>query len=172
LTVTRTRDGEVRIVERLSGRSGAITAIVFGIVIACLAALTTVRQVQWVRHHRHHADDYIGVAFVAAFALAEALLVVLVIHQTWRRTTLTADPHRVTLEFLGPFMPTWRREWATGEMGDIVPVTTKPNTGAQPRLCELQLRPPGMVISLFTDHLASELEPLAGDLNRAIGGGK
>ena len=77
------------------------------------------------------------------------LLAGLIIRNTWRRTTLTANAREVTLEFVLLFTQT-QAEAVT--------------------LAELRLRAPNTIGHLFTDHRAAELEPIQRELNRALAG--
>jgi hypothetical protein len=163
------RDGSVRIVETLAGRVVAIMAIVFGVFVAAVAGFGAVRETLWVLHHRHYPIDFLPPMIMALAAIAELVLGVFVIRNTWRHTTLTADRDRVTLAFTGPMQSPWRREWTCEEIGEVALVPTQAETDAI-RLAELRLRPRGLLINLFTDHRESELKDIAERLNRAIKG--
>jgi hypothetical protein len=163
------RDASVRIVETLSGREFAIIAIVFGVFVAAVAGFGAVRETLWVLHHRHYPIDFLPPMIMAVAALAELVLGVFVIRNTWRQTTLTADRERVTLTFTGPMQSPWRREWTCEEIGEVALISTQAETDAI-RLAEIRLRPRGLLINLFTDHRESELADIADRLNRAIKG--
>ena len=169
LAVTHERDGSVRVAESLAGRHGIMFPIAFGLFVACVAGYATFRETHWILHHRHKPIDFAIPVMMAMFGLVELLLTALVIRNTWRRTTLTANAERVTLEFAGPLMRTWRREWPTADVGAVVLTPTQSESDAV-RLAELQLRPPGLLVNLFTDHRAMELEAITRKLDRAMAG--
>jgi hypothetical protein len=169
LIISQTPEGEVRVLERLRGRHSAIAAVLFGAFFLISAGMSTVNQVQWVMRHRHWPSDWVVPGFLAILTIAEALLLAGVIQQTWRRTTLVASTLRVTLEFIGPLTRAQRHEWTVADVVEFIPVTTRQNPDGSV-LGELQLRPPGMLISLFTDHPLMEIQVLARLLNGAIMG--
>jgi hypothetical protein len=163
------RDGRVCVVETLAGRAGAIMAIVFGVFVAVVAGSGAVSETLWVLRHRHYPIDFLPPIIMTVTALAELVLGVFVIRNTWRQTTLTADRERVTLTFTAPLQSRWRREWTCEEIGEVALVSTQAEMDAI-RLAELRLRPRGLLINLFTDHRESELKDIADRLNRAIKG--
>ncbi len=141
------------VTERLSGRAEAVAAILFALfvlavmidVMMSLPALLLVLGAIW---------------------LIEASLIVAVIHNTWRTTTLHADSSRITLRFKTPL--TRRREisWAVADIEGILVLTTSADGG----LAEIEIRPvAGAPAKLFTDHRQIDLNPIAADLHNVIG---
>lgn len=170
LTVTHGPDGSQRIVEQLAGQVlPTLFAAAFGVFVAWIAGSATVRETAWILRHRHTVFDFIMPGIMGLSAAAELVLAVLIIRNTWRRTTLTVNAERVVLEFTAPFTRATRREWATAEVGDIILLPTQDQADAT-KLAELQLRAPGAIVHLFTDHREAELEAIARKLNRAMSG--
>src|SRR5688500_4694799 len=170
LTVTHGPDGSVRVVERLEGQvSAAVFASAFGLFVACVAVAGVVHETRWILRHRHGLLEVMLVGILTFSALAELVLAGLVVRNTWRRTTLTADTARVTLEFIAPFMRRWYRTWELAEVQGVVLLLTQGGADAV-RLAELQVRVPGSIVHLFTDHRANELETIERKLKRAMTG--
>ncbi|MGB7156889.1 MAG: hypothetical protein WBD40_02415 [Tepidisphaeraceae bacterium] len=169
LAVTQDPRGEVRVVETLRGKDQALFGIVFGIAVTLIVTVVTSREVLHATRHDPKLIDFLLPAILAVLVATMLMLIVLIIRQTWRRTTLTADAERITLEFVAPLMRTWRREWPNADVGEVVVFTTQAEADAV-RLAELQLRPPGVIIHLFTDHRELQLRELAEQMRRAMAG--
>ena len=100
--------------------------------------------------------------------IAEIIVLLLVINNTWRQTVFEARRDSLLLTFTAPFGKN-RYEWGASQVEDIRVELT---TGAQHRnsLGELEVHLAGLpLVKLFSDHPASELQDLARRLRPAIG---
>ena len=169
LSITTDADGSARVLETLRAHPWPLFAICFGVLVTCVLLAGAARETLWLLDHRHIAADFIMPVLVAVMAVVELRLVILVIRNTWRRTILVVGTRWISLEFRGPLKRRWRREWPTDEVGEIALLPTQSEPDAV-RLAELQLRPQGLLINLFTDHRAMDLEDILAQLNRARAG--
>ena len=159
-------DGTVRVVETLTGHGTAVFALAFGLGIAFFVGFTVWTEMARTLRRSPDAFQLVATLILVASLIAELVLTVLIVRQTWGRTELAVGPRKTTLEFSGPLTRKWRREWANDQMGGIVLAPTETAEHAT-RLAELQLRPPGMMINLFTDHRESTLAEILVRLNAA-----
>jgi hypothetical protein len=145
--------GKVMVIEYLRGKADAIGGIVFaGLMLAYLGLFClTVRNATWV---------------LGPFWLAEAGVLLLVIHQTWRRTLLTVTAESIDLTFTSPFT-TKRYQWPTIDLAVVrAMVTANPNS-ARP-LGELRIElASGGEVHLFSDHKLSQIDEIVAAI-RAI----
>jgi hypothetical protein len=144
----------VRVIETLSGRAGAIGAMGFAICVLVQMAWTmaTTRHVAWV---------------LGPLALIEIVLLVMVVHQTWRKTLLSATPGGIELTFTSPLS---RRAyaWPAVDIANVTSIVTANHTSYSP-LAELRIQLfSGGEAQLFTDHPLREVEPIAAAIRRAI----
>jgi hypothetical protein len=120
------------------------------------------------RYHMTTEDRAFMLGVPAMVGVMEILVFLLVINNTWRRTTLKARRDSMMLTFVAPF-GTRRYEWDASRIEDI---RIRPTTTAEHRnsLGELEIRISGhSMVKLFTDHSAAELHELAGRLREAVG---
>jgi hypothetical protein len=168
LTLNHGVGGSVTVVEQLKGEApGAVFATAFALFVAWTAGSVTVGQTKWVLRHRHTTGDFVVLAILAAAVVAELLLAALIIRNTWRRTTLSADADGLTLEFAAPFMRRRRHHWPREDVQDVALSVTQMQADAE-GLGEIQIRATGTVVHLFTDHRVVELEPIERELDRAL----
>jgi hypothetical protein len=110
-----------------------------------------------------------SIAAIDRSRLAESLVMLLVIHQTWRRTLLTVTAAELRLEFTSPF---YRKEyrWEAGNVADVVGVVTANAQSVDP-LAELRIQiSSGQDLHLFTDHRAGQIDDLVTAVNRVRAG--
>jgi hypothetical protein len=159
-------DGTVRVVETLTGHGTAVFALVFGLGVASFVGFTV--WTEMARALRRSPDTFqlVATLILVASIIAELVLTVLIVRQTWGRTELAVGRGKTTLEFSGPLTRKWRRAWPNEQLGEIVLAPTQTAEDVT-RLAELQLRPPGMMINLFTDHRQSTLAEILRRLNAA-----
>jgi hypothetical protein len=163
IEVVMERDGVV-VREWLQAKAGAIVAMViavftFGMLV--IAATTP-------SHYRLSMGDRIfQAALPGVVGIAEIIVLLLVINNTWRQTVFEARSDSLLLTFIAPFGKR-RYEWGASQVEDIRVELT---TGAEHRnsLGELELHLAGLpLVKLFSDHPAAELQDLAGRLRLAI----
>lgn len=104
----------------------------------------------------------------AALWIAEVVVFLMVINNTWRRTVLEARHDAVLLRFTAPFGDR-RYEWGASEVEDIRMESTTA-AGDRNSLGELEIHLAGLpLVKLFTDHPTVELDALAARLRQAVG---
>ena len=166
----RQDEAGVTVTETLSGRGGAVGAIVFAVMTLLMLGGTGVAQL---RQSRSFEADGVTVAFIAIVWLSELAVLLVVINNTWRRTVLSVGAGSFALHFLAPFS---RREyaWPLERMEDVRVVRTSESSplrtwGAPAPLGELLLLPVGeRAVALFTDHREGELHGIAQALRAAL----
>ena len=144
--------------EWLQARGSAFAGICFALFI--LAYLGTIAV---------YSRDRPVAAVLMFFWLTEALVMLLVIHQTWRRTLLTVTAAELRLEFTSPF---YRKEyrWEAGNVADVVGVVTA-NAQTFEQLAELRIQiSSGLDVRLFTDPPAGQIDDLVTAVNRVRAG--
>lgn len=166
LEVRDERDGVV-VSEWLEAKAGAIAAIAMGVVSLVVLPWATIAAA---RHAgRMDMATWIIMAGVpAAVWIAEIVVFLMVINNTWRRTVLEARADAVLLRFGAPFGER-RYEWGASQVEDVRMEST---TTAADRnsLGELEIHLAGLpLVKLFTDHPAGELTELAARIRRATG---
>jgi len=152
--VCQIEPGQLVVQEWLQARGSAFAGICFALFI--LAYLGTIAV---------YSHDRPVAAVLMFFWLTEALVMLLVIHQTWRRTLLTVTAAELRLEFTSPF---YRKEyrWEAGNVADVVGVVTA-NAQTFEQLAELRIQiSSGQDVHLFTDHPAGQIDDLVTAVNR------
>jgi len=140
--------GRMMVIESLRGKDGAIGAIVFaGFMLGYLGLFCIeIRGAAWV---------------LGPFWLAEAVVLVLVIHQTWRRTLLTVTAETIDLKFTSPFMSK-PYQWPTIDLSEVLTKVTANPKSVRP-LGELRMQfASGGEVHLFSDHPLKEIDAIAG----------
>jgi hypothetical protein len=144
---------QLTIIETLEGRGGAIGAIIYAIFMLIYLGYVTVT----VR----------GAGLVGIFWLIEATLLVMVIHQTWRKTMLTVTDTVVCLKFTSPIMRKMY-QWPAVQVRDVLAVVTA-NTNSGNPLAELRISlESGQELHLFSDHRAGEIDDLVVGIREAL----
>jgi hypothetical protein len=144
---------EIVISETLQGREGAVGAIIF----SCFTLLVLAGTV--VEPNGFRRMGPIGLAIPGGLALSELTVMLLVIHQTWRRTLLTVRFEEMLLAFSSP-MYRKRYRWTGNDIADMLLVQTA-NNDTPRALAELCItRCVGGEIHLFTDHPLPEIKSL------------
>jgi hypothetical protein len=156
--VCQVEPDRLTVMERLEARGGAIEGICFAIfMLFYLGAIIP------------ESRDWSVAVVVGMFWLAEATVMMLVIHQTWRKTLLTAEPAELRLKFTSPL---YRKEyrWPAREIVDLKSVVTANAQSVDP-LAELRIQiSNGQDLRLFTDHRVGQIDDLAVALGRALRG--
>lgn len=160
-------DGKgVRIVETLAGRSGAIAAMVFAVVVLLEWALVCYGIY---KPGRRLSDQLSDLLWAAVPWLGYLALLLAVVHQTWRKTILQVDRQRVLLQFVSPLRQVCYR-WPAEQVLQIQPAITFMAQNAWP-VGELRLHlASGGRVHLFTDHRLSDVERLADSTRAALAG--
>jgi hypothetical protein len=167
--MTLERD-EVIVHEWLQAKIAPLIAITIAAFTLLILPATFIEQ--FFTYRRMYLGDPVGTALTAAMVLgvfvSETVLMLLVINNTWRRTTLEARRDSLLLQFTSPFKQQ-RYEWGASDVEDIrLEITTKESD--LNRLGEIEIHIAAQpVAKLFTDHAALELEPIINALRRAIG---
>jgi hypothetical protein len=142
--------------EWLQARGSALGGICFALfILAYLGAIAV------------YSRDRSIAAILMMFWLAEALVMLLLIHQTWRRTLLTVTAAELRLEFTSPF---YRKEyrWDASNVADVVAVVTA-NAQTFEQLAELRIQiSNGQDARLFTDHPAGQIDDLVAAITEAL----
>jgi hypothetical protein len=160
------RDGVV-VSEWLEAKATAIAAIGIGLLTLIVLPWVTFVSIR----HGGRMDWTVWLimgGLPAAVWIAEVVVFLMVINNTWRRTVLEARHDAVLLRFTAPFGDR-RYEWGASEVEDIRMEST---TAAADRnsLGELEIYLAGLpLVKLFTDHPAVELDALAVRLRHAVG---
>lgn len=163
LEVRQDEGGGVTVTETLSGRGGAVGAIVFAVITLLLLAATGASQL---KQSRGFEGEAFVLFVIGAVWIAELTVLLVVINNTWRRTVLTVGADGVALQFLAPFSKR-RYAWPRERMEDVRVVRTSESSplrtweAPQP-LGELLLLPVGeRAVALLTDHREGELHAIA-----------
>ncbi len=177
----------VTVVERLSGKAGAILAIVFAAAMFALLTATFLGNALPNQRWQRSIEDAVevglrsGALFVVPVLLAGLVVMLLVVNNTWRRTVLLANADGLLLRFFAPLTPTRVHAWPADRVEAVrvestdVPAAAAGAAGAAinvaaASLAELQIHPVGgSVAHLFTDHEHWRLAPLADSIARALG---
>jgi hypothetical protein len=150
LDVVRDEPGRVLVIEKLKGKGEAIGAIAFALFM--LVYMAALMWAQW----KYGAQWVLG-----PFWIIEAILIVLVVHQTWRKTTFSATGDQIRLNFRSPI---WRRAfaWRASDVIDVASVVTGDSRRSRRAVAELRVRfVDGRELRLFTDHPQGEIDELA-----------
>ncbi len=150
--------GQLIVQEWLEARGGAIGAIGFAVLMLIYLGAIAMLCRDW------------SVSFVMGFFwLAEATVMLLVIHQTWRRTLLTVTPAQLLLKFTSPL---YRKlhNWEASDVVEVIGVLTA-NAQSEDPLGELRIQiSNGQDIRLFTDHRTAQIDELAVAVRQALVG--
>jgi hypothetical protein len=156
------------ITESLKGRATAIAAIIFAVFVL-IVLLGVISAQTWYWYDHPGAGLFVPV-FLSALWLAEAVLGVFVLDQTYRRTVLRVRDGELTVIFSGLFSPTRSHHWPLEDIGELRVELTQFGPEMAP-LAELQIRPSTDVsVHLFTDHREMEVQHIQVVLVRALNG--
>ena len=150
--------------EWLEAKAGAIVAMLVAVgTLAMLPATTLSESYYW-----RFPERYIGqFVVVGGIWVAEFILLLIVINNTWRRTTLQAQADALLLTFSAPFGRR-RYEWPAAQI-EQVRVESTTSQMDRNHLGELSVHIAGHpLVKLFTDHEARELERIAAEVRRAL----
>ena len=134
---------EILLTETLAAKEGVAWALVFTLVIQAMTVVSTLNGL-----HEMRSGTYL---LPIGLMLLQVPLMLLIIHQTWRKTLLTVRCNELLLAFTSPLH---RRhyKWSGDDIAGIVLVETA-NTQTDMPLAELLItRCAGGEIRLFTDH--------------------
>jgi hypothetical protein len=141
--------GGILVVETLSGRAEAVGAIAFGVFMLIYLTILMIAL-------RGQGAGWV----LGPFWLAEAVVLILVIHQTWRKTTLIVTDRAVWLRFISP-LTRKAYQWPAQMVASVSAVPTAHATAGQ-ALAELAIHlNSGQQICLFTDHPDREIDRLS-----------
>ncbi len=159
----------LQIIETLKGRSRALAAITFGVFVLIVIGLACgySARMAYLRPSRYGLESPI---ILGTLWLAEAVLAVIVLNQTYRSTIVRVQDSELILQFKGLFSGTRTYRWPVSEIGEIRVEPTQLGAGMA-ALAELQIRPTYEVsVHLFTDHRMSEVQMLAVSIQSAVRG--
>lgn len=158
------RDGVV-ISEWLQAKGSVIA--VMAIAVFSLVLLGVTASGAFTR--RMHMEDRIILGTVpVAVGIVEVIVLLMVINNTWRRTTLEARRDSLLLTFTAPFGME-RYEWGASQVEEfrVEATTTLEHRNS---LGELEIHLAGLpLVKLFTDHPAAELQSMAVRLRQEVG---
>jgi len=175
LDVQREWDSLV-VIETLRGKGAAIAAMLIGLVslitLPCSFINTTmpgiVRLWQDLSDDQSRARALLGMAIFLALWGSDAVLLVLVANNTWRKTVLEVRDGTLTLTLQSLF-GRQVHNWPFEQILELGVDRTLELEFIDPRL-ELVLRAHGgQLIHLFADHKEAELEPIAAGLKQTMG---
>jgi hypothetical protein len=150
--------GQFIVQEWLEARERAIAAVCFAVLMLAYLGAVAVFSRDW------------SVSFVMVFFwLVEAAVMLLVIHQTWRRTLLTVTSAQLLLKFTSPL---YRKShnWEASDVVEVISVLTA-NAQSEDPLGELRIQiSNGQDIRLFTDHRTAQIDELAVAVRQALSG--
>jgi hypothetical protein len=150
--------GRVMVIEKLRGKGEVIGAIAFAVFM-----LIYMGVLMFVIHG--------ALVWLGPFWLAEAIVLVLVIHQTWRQTVLTVTSETIDLAFASPFTHK-SFQWPAVEVVNVLSVTDASLNPAR-KLAELRIRMISeLEVHLFTDHSFSEIEAIVAAIRGVLEGAK
>jgi len=152
--------GFLKITQVLSGREGAIGALLLaGFTFLLMTLLVHSMLGKW---HRYFGE----IAVLGAFMAAEVILAMLVIHNTWRKTTLSVTPAEMVLEFSGPFAGRQRFVFPSEQIAGVSVVDRPPMLG-EAIVAELEIRMWSIpAVHLFAGHPHGTLMAIAGEIGR------
>ncbi len=168
--VAREEHGEFAIREWLQAKESAYVALaVAGLSLASLAygMLTECFPFGW-KGHFWRSPLFGEFVILATFSIVEVSVMLLVIRDTWRETTLLGRSEGLLLRLSSPFSRQ-QFEWNADDIEQIRLVLSSKVSDSNP-LAEIEIHVAGKpVAKLFTDHYLKELKPIAAGLLRAIG---
>jgi hypothetical protein len=147
-------ENQVIVQEWLQGQKQAIAAIAF----ACCTYLYM--AILFFGESEIKKTDPTMLAVLATLVVTGIVVMLMVIHQTWRKTILTVRYDQMLLDFVSPFYSRHYR-WASRDIAEISLLETA-NMNSPAPLAELRItRSSEGEIRLFTDHLTHQLRPIA-----------
>jgi hypothetical protein len=150
------------ITETLAGQGGAILAILFALLTLWALAAGAMSGVTMKNLNRHTHT----IAIAGVFAIAEIVVMLLVIQNTWRKTFLIITRTDITLRFWSPFGGTMQHHWAAEKLHDAhIRLTHMEGTRAQFPELELDLWGEPQV-RLFLGHPQAELQQFVRAIHR------
>lgn len=145
------------VVETLSGKAGAIAALIFAAFVMIVMPLLIFST----------ATSIASIELTWLAFLESPLLIVgcLVIRNTWRKTRLQANTDGLTVTFHAPFTVPQSHRFAARELASLQLAMLDPvNALAELRIVPIESRP----IYLFTDHPQRELAHMATSLGTTL----
>jgi hypothetical protein len=154
-------DGRCVITEALAGKQSAVLGVAFA---AFVLGNIPVQLLNEPTLTLKRSGDVLG--FLCFLAIAMVALSLRIVHNTWRRTVLSADRRRVEVIFTGPLTPTRRYSAPPASLEKIEVAAMD----ADARLGELRIAPlDGAELHLFTDHPFADVHRLAQSIAAALG---
>jgi hypothetical protein len=153
------------ITATLAGKENAIAGLCFG--FFTFLVISTCATVEFTALRRY-PEAWPFAALCAAVAITELVLMILIVDQTWAKTTLEAT--RDHLRFITR-SPLRRREmsWHEGEVLSVRLESTQEVPDAAP-LGQIQIATDrGMSLTLFVDHLHRDLLPVTQAIHYGLG---
>jgi hypothetical protein len=150
----------VKITQVLSGREGAIGALLLaGFTFLIMTLSVHGMLAKW---HR-----FIGeIVIMSVFMAAELIVGLLVIHNTWRKTVLTATPEELTLEFMAPFTSRERFTFRAEQIAAVSVIDREPLPG-EAVVAEMEIRLWSIpAVRLFAGHPRGTLMQIVGEIGR------
>jgi hypothetical protein len=150
------------IIETLAGQGGAILAILFAL-FTLWALITGATSGMTARNLQRHSHT---IAIAGVLTIAETVVMLLVIQNTWRKTVLTVTPTDIFLRFWAPFSGTRRHRWPAEKLHDAHIRLTRIE-GARAEFPELELDLWGEPqVRLFLGHPQAELQQFVRAIRR------
>jgi hypothetical protein len=156
--VCQVEEDRLIVVEKLEARGVAIGGICFALFMLGYLGVFVI-----------YTSDKMTRPLVGLFWLIEAVLMVLVIHETWRKTVLNVTATDMRLAFTSPV---YRKEyrWEVGAVVTVVGTVTA-NAGTADPLAELRIQiVDGQDVRLFTDHYVVQIDDLTKAVRRVLWG--
>lgn len=163
IVVESERDGVI-VREWLQAKAGAMMAMLIALVAFLALAMTAY---QGITGRMHRQDRILLIWVPAVVGACEIGVFLLVVNNTWRRTTLEARNDGLMLAFAAPFGRK-RYEWGASQI-EVIRVELTTTAEHRNSLGELQVHLAGLpLVKLFTDHPAAELQDLSARLRQAV----
>jgi hypothetical protein len=152
--------GFLSITQVLSGREGAVWALALAGFTLLLMTLSVHGMVaKWQRY-------YGEIAIMGMFMMAELIVGLMVIQNTWRKTILTVTLAEMTLEFRAPFTSRQRFIFASEQIA-AVSVVDRPPLPGEAIVPELEIRMWSIPsVQLFAGHPHATLMALVREIGR------
>lgn len=165
LTYQRTPDGGIIVLETLTGKFAAISAIVFAAVSLGMFLAASIGVL--------NRSDTPWPLALAPFAFVSFGLCVMlaVINSTWRRTILRGTRAGIELSFLSPLRREKLMQWPPERVHSVMPVhTSEARASNEDARGELNLViAHGPVVRLFTGHSHAEMAWIADCIRMVMG---
>jgi hypothetical protein len=149
------------ITETLSGKESAIGAIVFAVFVLAVMIGSVIDSFAFLKR-----DTVIPLVCLALFIVG---LILLIIHNTWRKTILSVRGENLTLHLSAPLIRSKHHAWPTAQVSAIRVVPT--DEGGQLGEVRMYFQSSGEA-HLFTDHPFREVQYMANAIQRALNGGE